>query len=530
MSKPARPDELSSPQDATAVEKLPILDVPTKVEEKLKGIELVLFCHGLGDCHLLGFPAANGKGRVWMMIDCGLHGSTKGGRERMDALFAAIRKHLAKESMLSGTGDLAVVALTHEHWDHNSGFHPRQTLFDANGPKVGEVWMAWTEDTKDPLGRELDKYKGAAVKVIANSHARIENVAALLPIRNAWEAMLGFYGAISYESAAAAVKSSDDMGDGGGAIDELAVKVESFALKGEVSRIARDAAAQLAHPKLPRFLEPGDVLAIPGVDGVRCYVLAPPRDRKMLGLLDSKADTFGAAGTGNATLDALANALAVQGGMSLDEDETGPFDASEGLPLTKAIGEVSFLRDHYLDQPQRTIDHDWLMGASDLALQLDAKTNNTSLVLAFEIIETGHVLLFAADAQVGNWKSWMTVKFPATSDRSATTGARLLERAVFYKVGHHGSRNATLREGLEKMTALEVAFNPTDEKMAQKVGWNDIPATALNAELYRRTKGRLIQSDQRWIADRSRPIPIAEGGALVSIRRGEGPSLKLHIL
>ena len=44
--------------------------------------------------------------------------------------------------------------------------------------------------------------------------------------------------------------------------------------------------------------------------------------------------------------------------------------------------------------------------ASDLALQLDSVTNNTSLVLAIERIADGKVLLFPADAQEGNWLSW----------------------------------------------------------------------------------------------------------------------------
>ncbi len=79
------------------------------------------------------------------------------------------------------------------------------------------------------------------------------------------------------------------------------------------------------------------------------------------------------------------------------------------------------------------------------------------------------------------------------------------------------------------MDALEVAFNPTDQAMAKKVGWGDIPASKLNAELERRTKGRLIQSDANWICDTTRPIPIAPGGALASIERGDGPSLKLII-
>jgi hypothetical protein len=51
----------------------------------------------------------------------------------------------------------------------------------------------------------------------------------------------------------------------------------------------------------------------------------------------------------------------------------------------------------------RRIDMGWLGGSSELALQLDSLTNNTSLVVAIELSDGGDVLLCAADAQVGNW-------------------------------------------------------------------------------------------------------------------------------
>lgn len=470
-----------------------------------EGVLLTLFCHGLGDCHLIGLPGIEG-GRVWMLIDCGLHGSTKGGREKMERVSKAISAELEGK-------EISVVALTHEHWDHNSGFHPERGLFKPGSPAVEEVWLAWTEDPTDPLGGQIDKYKGQALATIGASHARLEKVDAFAPVRKAWDALLGFY----YQSPndADAEKAPDSV----------------FALKGEITRAARDAAAKLAFPKPPRYLHPGEMLSIPGVDAVRCYVLAPPRNTKLLGLMDSATDTFSAAAGRAPGLAALENALAVTAGnLTLDEDEASPFDGSEGMSLAKATGEVAFLREHYGNEPERMIEHDWLMGATDLALQLDAKTNNTSLVLAFEIVATGHVLLFAADAQVGNWQSWASVEFDRTPDRPKTTGADLLARTVFYKVGHHGSRNATLKEGLERMCRLEVAFNPTDQAMAKKVGWGDIPASKLNAELERRTKGRLIQSDAGWIRDARKPIPIAPGGSLVAIERGDGPSLKLVIV
>ena len=92
------------------------------------------------------------------------------------------------------------------------------------------------------------------------------------------------------------------------------------------------------------------------------------------------------------------------------------------------------------DQSWRRIDADWLSG-SQLALHLDSATNNTSLALAIELAD-GEVLLFPADAQVGNWLSWQTLSWQLP-DNSTVTGPDLLNRTIFYKAGHHGSHNAT---------------------------------------------------------------------------------------
>lgn len=93
----------------------------------------------------------------------------------------------------------------------------------------------------------------------------------------------------------------------------------------------------------------------------------------------------------------------------------------------------------------KPIDYDWLAAADDLALQLDNATNNTSLVLAIELIGDGRVLLLPADAQLGNWKSWKKVEFSVTESGTTRTvkAADLLKRTVFYKVGHHASHSAT---------------------------------------------------------------------------------------
>src|SRR5262249_42885995 len=119
------------------------------------------------------------------------------------------------------------------------------------------------------------------------------------------------------------------------------------------------------------------------------------------------------------------------------------------------------------------------------------------LVVAIELPD-GDVLLFAADAQVGNWLSWQGLSW-TIGDRTVT-GPDLLRRTIFYKVGHHGSHNATLKEnGLELMQRLQVAMLPVDQDMAKKKRWLNMPLDELVATLDDRTEGAVLRMD--------RPVP-----------------------
>ncbi len=157
------------------------------------------------------------------------------------------------------------------------------------------------------------------------------------------------------------------------------------------------------------------------------------------------------------------------------------------------------------DLSWRRIDDSWLSAADNLALQLDSDTNNTSLALAIELSPGGKVLLFPGDAQVGNWLSWhgANLRWPNPGDpQSPLTAADLLRRTALYKVGHHGSHNATLRDrGLELMERPDlVALLPVDEAMAHRpkgrnpLGW-DMPFAPLLDRLRHKTEGRILRAD-----------------------------------
>src|SRR6185295_11078434 len=74
------------------------------------------------------------------------------------------------------------------------------------------------------------------------------------------------------------------------------------------------------------------------------------------------------------------------------------------------------------------------------AKTLDNFLNNQSLVVLFTY--QGKKLLFAGDAQGGNWEYWM---FGGTPDKAPSIeqidpdSAAILSELDFYKVGHHGS-------------------------------------------------------------------------------------------
>ena len=166
---------------------------------------------------------------------------------------------------------------------------------------------------------------------------------------------------------------------------------------------------------------------------------------------------------------------------------------------------AGFINEHYYGQgaanPEadltwRRIDEAWLGSAGQLALALDNATNNTSLALAIELIDSGKVLLFPADAQVGNWLSWHSLRWE--EDNRTVTATDLLARTRFYKVGHHGSHNATLKaKGLEMMPSSGlVAFLPVDAEMAKAKRWFEMPLPHLLEALRERCGDAVVRIDK----------------------------------
>jgi hypothetical protein len=126
---------------------------------------------------------------------------------------------------------------------------------------------------------------------------------------------------------------------------------------------------------------------------------------------------------------------------------------------------------------------------------LDSFLNNQSLVVLFTI--AGKKLLFVGDAQAGNWEYWMYGGTPekAPSIEAITpAGKTILANLDFYKVGHHGSTNATPVSAVETMAGNFASMCSTQEgAFGSKANQSEVPRDPLLAALDK--KCALVRSD-----------------------------------
>jgi hypothetical protein len=119
---------------------------------------------------------------------------------------------------------------------------------------------------------------------------------------------------------------------------------------------------------------------------------------------------------------------------------------------------------------------------------------------------------------VGNWLSWKDVSFKekdANGEERLTKGHDLVGRARLYKVGHHGSHNATLKkDGLELMVRDDlVALISTDAKFAlqQGKGWL-MPNPNVSKALDKHAPGRVVRGDMVTKSDQKQLATIVKEG------------------
>ncbi|MGL6246185.1 MBL fold metallo-hydrolase [Pseudomonas sp.] len=425
----------------------------------------------LGDCFLIRYLEAGTTRHI--LIDCGVLQGSKDGKLKMARIVDDIHKTTG--------GVLDLVVVTHEHHDHTSGFLYEQARFFGEDFRIGELWLAWTEDPNDSQAVAL--------------HARFKKAKVALA------GVVGLSGNGTALSQDARIKTVHGLG---AFIEPLA------GLASKDKRTTIEKLKAKAGSKAIRYLEPGEVARPAAIGTLKAYVMGPPRSEERLRKdLPSK-------GTGKEVyVTSLDEAMALEERTlrlkgvvppAADTPFASPYqrtyekaqsdtDAHSGADEDEASVEQRYFSS---ENQWRCIEDEWLDGAETLALKMDSDTNNTSLVLAFELPD-GQILLFPGDAQVGNWLSWGDQTYPkkkVAGSPAPLTRDEILARVTLYKVGHHCSHNATARAaGLEKMhDSRLVAMIPVDADVAKGKDWK-MPYPDLLSALQQRTKNRVVSGD-----------------------------------
>ncbi len=481
---------------------------------------------GHGDCFLLGFAGDDPAKPVYVLIDCGYKpGSPKFINTKIKDITKSIRDATG--------GHIHVAVITHEHQDHVNGI----TEANFKDITIGQTWLAWTENPEDDLANALCTRFNDQLRGLLAARNRLTAAGDVEQVKRLDEFLSFELGGDDeqFNAAAAQAMLRAAGGEPANSMNKRSMKLFKDRAKNGVE-----------------FLRPHEkIIRLKGAKDVRIFALGPPRNEAGLEDLDpqgreqfhglalanaSPGNYFAAAARGadDPAVPPAQAPLARRYSIPLHESQFhtsfGPFFtdfygqdgdparfARENnreyavIPKPRHVEEVPFgrgpseVRDN---EAWRRIDNDWLYSAEQLALDMNDFTNNSSLVLAFELEQGGKVLLFAADAQRGNWISWAKKTW---KDGGKTVTARdLLGRTVLYKVGHHGSHNATL-DGLatddhpnlawlatgdyaQEFTAMITAVRAWAE--TQK-GW-DHPLASIKEALLRKASGRVFQTDKNF--------------------------------
>jgi beta-lactamase superfamily II metal-dependent hydrolase len=348
---------------------------------------------GFGDCFLITITRGT---QVWrMLVDCGVHSqgrATVNGAKR--SIADVVQTVIADLTAVASAGSpphLDVVVATHHHQDHISGF----AVDSWTGVDVGRVLVPFVEDANDPDARAL---RNALVSAATQIHGFIETSS---------KAKSGDVSAPLVLANALAVNS---MGNAKATDRLLSRNGTQFKNTPPVTYV-------------PDLNPTKNVIDLP-IEGVRIHLLGPSRDPNQLALMEPPVS---------------AHWLQLVPSQNADTEDAPALFAPIYVVADEDIRSVpSELRDAFasLRLTQLGTDEDALLGA---AAMLERSVNNTSVFFVLDV--AGTRLLFVGDSQEGAWEHVL-------DDPAAKA---LVSNVAFYKIGHHGSHNATPKPFVESV-------------------------------------------------------------------------------
>lgn len=339
---------------------------------------------GFGDCFLLTFNYAGNARSRNVLIDFGTTGTPRGSTKP-----EVVQKKVAEHIRLVCNGKLDAVVATHRHKDHISGFDPSGGT-DSSGAIIASlkpslVVQPWTEDpdaatdAKVPTARQGKANRNTAYVSSLASMQSIAKTALTL----------------SKNVKGAASKQLGFLGE------------NNLANKAAVNNLM-----QMGKNKYVYFGSRSGLES--HLPGVHVKVLGPPTLEQSDGIRKQKSrDSNEFWQLQAATLTCFSN----------NEGKLFPkAERYSGIPAS--------LR--WFTQRMDALAQDSVL---ELVRDLDNAMNNTSVILLFEV--GNKKLLFPGDAQIENWSYAL---FDSAEHDEIQTKLRNVD---FYKVGHHGSLNAT---------------------------------------------------------------------------------------
>ncbi|MGH9721587.1 MAG: hypothetical protein ACRD8O_15370 [Bryobacteraceae bacterium] len=355
---------------------------------KPRSLRLTCYNVGFGDCFLLSFEYAKTSRHV--LIDFGSTALRRGTPE-------ARMLDVARDVALRCQGKLHAVVATHRHKDHISGFATKK-----NGKGSGDIIAAlkpdvviqpWTEDPK----AERDALKPTRGPQDAN----LSLVAALYHMHGFAEAALG-----------EALRPDSPL---------LPVARKQIAFLGDDNLSNRSAAVNLqTMGRKNYYVYFGSKSGLEEVlPGVKTEVIGPPTLEQSESIRKQRArdkDEFWQFASFWASA-AQAGKVARKNGNLFPRYAAYP------------RGAAPFEARWFVDRVHASYSEQLL----SIVRALDDQMNNTSVILLMEA--GGKRLLFPGDAQIENWN------FALSNEKVR----KRLAAVDLYKVGHHGSLNATPR-------------------------------------------------------------------------------------
>ena len=355
---------------------------------------------GFGDSFLFTFPAKGGR-RPKVLVDCGVH-SGGPGPVPIKKIVEAILEDVTEK----GQPRIDLVIATHRHRDHVSGFE-QAAWKDV---RVDEVWMPWTEHPTDPDARAIREVQAKKAQKLALAFAHLD-----LPA--------------DQKKALQAVAENN-------LTNAKAMETLHTGFKGNPPR--RFLPEKTGGPRSWKE---------DGFPFTTVHLLGPSRSQNVIRDMNPPPDesflraaALAAAGMSRSPFEprwhlsaagpdfeAWWSKLARDRREESDEaDETTPLRLDDPHFTARWLDRLGLRHAELKSVEEKGKDDPFAA-----AVSLEAAVNGTSLMLMFEVGKA--FLLLPGDAQWGTWHQALT----------DPEWGELLKKTSFYKVGHHGSHNAT---------------------------------------------------------------------------------------